>query len=263
MAEDDDLYCQQELIGPLDPSLSMVFIRDSPISAKDDLVVFPPTSHENLLVASSVYGVDRYLESLSESESPSSSSKSSASSSSFSLSPSDSDGQSPLTSSEFDRKPPPENEEKSPPSPSTDSDGQPPLTECQFDRKSPPQSPTGQSGKSPPCISNGKSSSKSLYREIDIFHDGWELVLVRVYSKLKSLVTWFSTTLRSFYPVLAIAIWWWMRVRARRKRVKGETTDRLRDVIKEKDERIVQLLHQIAQMNELLIKHHKDIVSRR
>lgn len=28
-------------------------------------------------------------------------------------------------------------------------------------------------------------------------------------------------------------------------------------------QRIVQLLHQIAQMNELLVKHHKDIVSRR
>ncbi|CAA7026954.1 unnamed protein product [Microthlaspi erraticum] len=262
MAEDDDIYCQQELIGPLDPSLSMVFIRESPNSSKDDLVVFPPTSHENLLVASSVYGVDRYLESLSESESPSSSSRRSASSSSFSLSPSDSDGQSPLTSGEFDRKPPPESEEKPPPSPSTDSDGQPLLTKCQFDRKSSPGSPTEQTGKSPPCISNGKSSSKSMYREIDIFHN-WELLLVRVYSKLKSLVTWFSTTFRPFYPVLAIAIWWWMRVRSRRKRLNGETTDRLRDVIKEKDERIVQLLHQIAQMNELLIKHHKDIVSRR
>jgi hypothetical protein len=101
-----------------------------------------------------------------------------------------------------------------------------------------------------------------MYREIDVFHD-WELLLVRVYSKLKSLVSWFSATLRPFYPVLAIAIWWWMRVRARRKRLNGETTDRLGDVIKEKDERIVQLLHQISQMNELLIKHHKDIVSRR
>lgn len=28
-------------------------------------------------------------------------------------------------------------------------------------------------------------------------------------------------------------------------------------------QRIVQLLHQIAQMNELLVKHHKDIISRR
>lgn len=230
MAEYDDLYCQQELIGPLDPSLSMVFIRESPISAKDDLVVFPPTNHENLLVASSVYGVDRYL------ESPSSSSKSSASSSSFSLFPSDSDGQSPLTSSEFDRKPPPENEEKSPPSPPTESDGQPPLTECQFGRKSSPRPPTEQTGKSPPCYSDGKSRTKLLYREIDIFPDWWELVLVRVYSKLKHLLAWFSTTLRSFYPVIAIAVWWWMRVRARRKRVNGETTGLLREAIKEKDE---------------------------
>ncbi|CAN8298637.1 unnamed protein product [Cochlearia groenlandica] len=230
MAEDNDLYYEHHLIKPLDPNLSMVFIRDSP----DDLVVFPPINHENLKVSPSP--ICGYIESpSSESESPSSSSRLSASSSSsFSLlSPSDSDGQSPC-----ERKSPSETEAKSPISPTSDSDGQSPTT-----------------------------ARKSLYRgrgaDDDVFGHWCELLLVRVNSKFKTLVAWLSTTLWSLYPAFAIGIWWWMRVRARRRRVNGETTNHLRDTIKEKDERIVKLLHQIAQMNELLIKRHKDIVSRR
>ncbi|AED91198.1 unnamed protein product [Arabidopsis thaliana] len=263
MAEDEDHYCEQHLIGPLDHSSSMVVIRESPIFAKDDGVVFPPIYHENLHVASSVYGVDRYLESPSESSSPSSSSRRSGSSSSFSLFPSDSDGQTSLTAFEFDRKAPSETEEKSLPlllsgeSPPSDSGEQSPFEQIS------PRLPSEQGGKSPPCDSDGKLLGKPLNREVDVLHDWWEPLLVRLYSKLKNLLTWFSKTIRSFYPVLAIAIWWWMRVRAPRKRVKGENMDHLRDVIKERDERIVQLLHQLAQMNELLLKHHKDIVSRR
>ncbi|EOA21433.1 hypothetical protein CARUB_v10001808mg [Capsella rubella] len=244
---------EEELIGPLDPSSSMVVIRESPIF---DHVVFPPIYHENLIVDSSIYGVDRFLDSPSSPSSSSrrsASSSSSSSSSSFSLFPSDSDGQ----PSEFDRKSPSESEPKSPTSlvgesPPSNSDEQPP-----FKPKSPRFS-SEQTGDS-----DGKLLRKPLNREIDIFRDWWELLLVRVYSKLKNLMTWFSVTLRPFYPALAIAVWWWMRLRARRKRVQGGTTDHLRDAIKERDERIVQLLHQIAQMNELLIKHHKDIVSRR
>ncbi|ESQ40707.1 hypothetical protein EUTSA_v10014431mg [Eutrema salsugineum] len=260
MAEDDLVYCEQQLIGSLDPSSSMVVIRESPIFAKNDLIVFPPINHENLQVVSSIYGVDRYLESPSES-SLSSSSRRSGSFSSFSLFPSDSDGQ-------LDPKSPSETEGKSPPSlggesPPSDSDGHSLLTVCQFDRES-PRSPSEQCGKSPPSDSDVKKSPwEPLYREADVSQVWWELLLVRVYSKLKNLVTWFSTTLRSLYPVLAFAIWWWMRVRARRRRVKVETTGRLQDAIKERDEKIVQLLQQIAQMNELLVKHHKDIVSRR
>ncbi|CAD5331106.1 unnamed protein product [Arabidopsis thaliana] len=263
LAEDEDHYCEQHLICPLDHSSSMVVIRESPIFAKDDGVVFPPIYHENLHVASSVYGVDRYLESPSESSSPSSSSRRSGSSSSFSLFPSDSDGQTSLTAFEFDRKAPSETEEKSLPlllsgeSPPSDSGEQSPFEQIS------PRLPSEQGGKSPPCDSDGKLLGKPLNREVDVLHDWWEPLLVRLYSKLKNLLTWFSKTIRSFYPVLAIAIWWWMRVRARRKRVKGENMDHLRDVIKERDERIVQLLHQLAQMNELLLKHHKDIVSRR
>ncbi|KFK25154.1 hypothetical protein AALP_AA8G072900 [Arabis alpina] len=247
MAEEDDLYSEEHMIGPMDPSLSMVILRES----TERSVVFPPINHENLQVgSSSIHGVDHsYLDSQSETESPSSSSSrlSAYSSSSFSLFPSDSDGQSPLTASEFDRKSP---------SPPSDSDEQPPLTASEIDQGKSPLLPSDLVGESPPW-------KLPVHRQGDVFKDWWELLLLRVYAKLKRLVTWFSTTLRSVYPVLAIAIWWWLRVRARRKHVQGETIGRLRDTIKEKDERIVKLLHQIAQMNELLVKHHKEIVSRR
>lgn len=219
MAEDDDLYYQQHLIEPMDPVSSMVVIRESPIFAKDDRLVFPPVNHENLQLASSASEFDNpYLESpSSESESPSSSSRGSASSSSFSLSPSDSDGQPPLSPCEFYQKLPSETtEEKCSESPPSDSDGQ-----------SPPLTGLKRGGESPP-------PRKVLYREADdVLRHWWELLLVRAYSKIKNLMTWFSTTLRPFYPVLAIAIWWWM---LRRRRVSGESRDRLRGAIKERDE---------------------------
>ncbi|KAL0709153.1 hypothetical protein Bca4012_016131 [Brassica carinata] len=235
MAEDESLYCQGNLIEPLDPVSSMVVIRESPIFAKDDHLVFPPVNHENLQLASSSISEfdNRYLESPSESESPSSSSRGSASSFSF---PSDSDVVQP-----------------------------PLLSPCEFYQKLPSVETTEEKCESPPPLTaskrGGRESSppprKVSYREADdVLQHWWELLLVRVYSKFKNLITWFSTTLRPFYPVIAVAIWWWMRVRARR-------SDRLGDAIKERDERIVQLLHQIAQMNELLIKHHKEMVSRR
>ncbi|CAN8237006.1 unnamed protein product [Cochlearia groenlandica] len=119
------------------------------------------------------------------------------------------------------------------------------------------ETPSESSVESPPSDSNCKSP---WHLESEIIRDWWQLLLVRASSKLKNLFTWFSTNLRSYYPVLAIVIWWWMRVRARRRRV---TTDNLRNSIEERDQRIVQLLHQIAEMNELLIKQHKDNVSRR
>lgn len=221
MAEDESLYCQGNLIEPVDPVSSMVVIRESSIFAKDDFVVFPPVNHENLqLASSSISEFDsRYLE--SESESPSSSSRGSASSSSFSLSPSDSDGQPPLSPCEFYQKlPSVETEEKCESPPPSDSDGKSPSTACKRG---------GESSSPPP--------RKVSYREADdVLHQWWELLLVRVYSKFKNLLAWFSTTLRTFYPVVAVAIWWWMRVRARRRRVNGETTGRLRDAIKERDE---------------------------
>ncbi|PWA37016.1 hypothetical protein CTI12_AA592670 [Artemisia annua] len=47
--------------------------------------------------------------------------------------------------------------------------------------------------------------------------------------------------------------------RSRRRRVRREGVEELLGVIKEKDERIHQLLYQIARMNELLLASHHGV----
>ncbi|CAH8280436.1 unnamed protein product [Arabidopsis lyrata] len=115
---------------------------------------------------------------------------------------------------------------------------------------------------SQPSEAVGKSRWKSII-EIDIIQVWWKILLARVMPKFQNLVTCFSRnslcsfskTLRSFYPVMVIVLWWWMRNRTRRRHQKGEIiAAHFRDTIKERDERIAQLLHQITQMNELLVK---------
>ncbi|KAK9080423.1 hypothetical protein SSX86_000181 [Deinandra increscens subsp. villosa] len=50
-----------------------------------------------------------------------------------------------------------------------------------------------------------------------------------------------------------------LRFRLRRRRLRAEAVDELLGVIKEKDERIGHLLHQIARMNELLLASHHGV----
>ncbi|XP_058228358.1 uncharacterized protein LOC131336503 [Rhododendron vialii] len=59
--------------------------------------------------------------------------------------------------------------------------------------------------------------------------------------------------------VAAVLVWWLFAVVRRRRRdsrVRRESRDQMIRVIKEKDEKISQLLHQIAQMNQLLLALH-------
>ncbi|KAI4365872.1 hypothetical protein MLD38_021818 [Melastoma candidum] len=57
----------------------------------------------------------------------------------------------------------------------------------------------------------------------------------------------------------AVAAWiWWLYVRIRFRR----RWMRMVWIIREQDEKIKQLLHQIAQMNEVLLAKHKDLASR-
>ncbi|KAL0890477.1 hypothetical protein Bca101_014460 [Brassica carinata] len=121
----------------------------------------------------------------------------------------------------------------------------------EFDRK-PQCQPLETDGKSPPSDSG----------ETNIIQRWWKLLFARVLSKFQNMVTClcsFSETLRPFYPVIVVVSWWWMCNRARRRLHGGETEINLRDTIKERDERIAKLLHQIAQMNELLVdKKHSN-----
>ncbi|GKV34871.1 hypothetical protein SLEP1_g43210 [Rubroshorea leprosula] len=70
----------------------------------------------------------------------------------------------------------------------------------------------------------------------------------------------------SFHRVAGMAtvvLIWWLRMRARRQRWQHrESIDHLKTIIREKDEKIIQLLHQIAQMNELLVARHRDLSSK-
>ncbi|CAA7022487.1 unnamed protein product [Microthlaspi erraticum] len=126
---------------------------------------------------------------------------------------------------------------------------------------SPSDSDTGQfevDRKSHPHLSDAVGKSMNHYSILDT----WKLLLAQLLSRFQKLATTcfssnslcsLSRTLQSYYPILGIVIWWWMRNRARRRLHEGEMTH-LRNTIKDRDERIVQLLHHIAQTNELLVK---------
>ncbi|XP_019451546.1 PREDICTED: uncharacterized protein LOC109353656 [Lupinus angustifolius] len=60
---------------------------------------------------------------------------------------------------------------------------------------------------------------------------------------------------------IMMRFWWWVR-KWRKKRNFKRNEIRLRNIIKEKDEIIAKLLHQIAQMNEILIARHKALAAK-
>lgn len=214
MVEGEDFYCEEQRMRHLDLrnelGLPMVFIRESTDFAKDDdLAVFPPTNHENLYID----GFNKDRESPSESSSPLSSSRLSGSS----LSPSDSD-----------------------------------TGQFEFDRKSNPQ-PSDTVGNSPTSLSNrrGVQSTPSRWKSLNYYSilEIWKLLLAGLLSKFQNLVTCFSsnslcslsTTLQTYYPILGIVIWWWMRNRARRRLHEGAMAH-LRNTIKERDEVCISFL---------------------
>ncbi|KAF5807249.1 hypothetical protein HanRHA438_Chr05g0240801 [Helianthus annuus] len=78
--------------------------------------------------------------------------------------------------------------------------------------------------------------------------------------KLTGIVSYVWNRLINFPMVgstVVVVLCYW--IRRRRRRSRGEAVDELLGVIKEKDERIHQLLHQIARMNELLLASHHGV----
>ncbi|KAK8493209.1 hypothetical protein V6N13_021455 [Hibiscus sabdariffa] len=70
---------------------------------------------------------------------------------------------------------------------------------------------------------------------------------------------------RSFRGVIDLAtvvLLWWLCKRIWRLRRRKESAERLRMIIKEKDEKIVGLLNQIAEMNKVLVERHKLVASK-
>ncbi|KAL5815829.1 hypothetical protein ACOSQ3_024207 [Xanthoceras sorbifolium] len=62
--------------------------------------------------------------------------------------------------------------------------------------------------------------------------------------------------------VAVLVMLWWLCRRIRRRRSQRECVEYLKLIIKQKDEKITQLLHQIVQMNEVLVAHHKVLTSK-
>ncbi|KAI4374530.1 hypothetical protein MLD38_012513 [Melastoma candidum] len=90
---------------------------------------------------------------------------------------------------------------------------------------------------------------------------GTGLIRSRVLGKFHSIVG-SDGRRRVFWSVgafAAVAAWiWWLYVRIRIRR----RWMRMVRVIREHDEKIAQLLHQIARMNEVLLMKHRDLASR-
>ncbi|XP_031255927.1 uncharacterized protein LOC116113907 [Pistacia vera] len=61
--------------------------------------------------------------------------------------------------------------------------------------------------------------------------------------------------------IAVVVMWWWWWL-CRRRRKQRERVEHLQLIIKEKDEKILQLLRQIAQMNEVLVGRHKVLASK-
>uniref|UniRef100_A0A2P2NIQ9 Transmembrane protein n=1 Tax=Rhizophora mucronata TaxID=61149 RepID=A0A2P2NIQ9_RHIMU len=73
------------------------------------------------------------------------------------------------------------------------------------------------------------------------------------------------TVYHSFWNVAfaaATVVAWWLCVRIKRRWPREEHVGHLLRIIREKDEMIIQLLNQMAQMNEVLLTHHKALAAK-
>lgn len=66
----------------------------------------------------------------------------------------------------------------------------------------------------------------------------------------------FRSPLATVAATMLLVLWYWRFQRQRRLLVRRESRDQLIRIIREKDEKINQLLRQIAQMNEILLAVH-------
>ncbi|GAV71542.1 hypothetical protein CFOL_v3_15034 [Cephalotus follicularis] len=93
---------------------------------------------------------------------------------------------------------------------------------------------------------------------------GFEVLRAKICSIAASFWSYNDDSARgsvwSFLPAAGVALMltmWWLSRRLRRQSRDRLNMDRLMVAIKERDEKIIQLLHHIVQMNEVLLAHHK------
>ncbi|KNA18730.1 hypothetical protein SOVF_068080 isoform B [Spinacia oleracea] len=130
------------------------------------------------------------------------------------------------------------------------------LSNCNSDTDSPSSSP------SPPPP---KPQNSQLIKWFDFALHLWNFKLRSSLNQLRSRGL-FSSILpvATTASVLAV-LWFWVRRRRRqplRRHGGTESIEHLKLVIKEKDEKIIQLLEQIALMNKVLLTRYKIPVSR-
>ncbi|CAK7322816.1 unnamed protein product [Dovyalis caffra] len=98
----------------------------------------------------------------------------------------------------------------------------------------------------------------------------WIFTLQILRSKMASIGSYFGCIDgkgRAFWSsgnvgLAVMVVVWWLCVRVRRHWRRKQTVGRLLQFIGEKDKKIIQLLNQIAQMNEVLLTYHKVMASK-
>ncbi|KAG8652425.1 hypothetical protein MANES_06G089401v8 [Manihot esculenta] len=107
--------------------------------------------------------------------------------------------------------------------------------------------------------------------EVTLLPNWWGFAFKILRSRIANIGSYFgsnsSGTKRSFWSfgnvALAVTVvLWWLYVRVRRQRRRSESVENLMQIISEKDEKIMQLLNQISQMNQVLLSQHKVLASK-
>ncbi|KAM4106991.1 hypothetical protein ACB094_04G108100 [Castanea mollissima] len=130
---------------------------------------------------------------------------------------------------------------------------------------SPPSSSSSSSSPSPPPSDSQVERAGEVTRWIGV---GLEVIRCKVFALVSSFRNHDAATKGAFWsfrPVAAAAaaaVFWMLFVEARQRRRRMESKGRLMQAIREKDEKITKLLHQIAQMNEVLVARHRDLTSK-
>lgn len=148
-------------------------------------------------------------------------------------------------------------------SPSSSSPPPNPFSSSSSLSSSPSDSTASDPQPAPPPSSNSQvKRAGEVTRWIGV---GLEVIRCKVFALVSSFRN-YDATKGAFWPfspvAAAAAVFWMLFVQARQRRRRMESKGRLLQAIKEKDEKITQLLHQIAQMNEVLVARHRDLTSK-
>ncbi|KAF5734132.1 hypothetical protein HS088_TW16G00574 [Tripterygium wilfordii] len=135
-----------------------------------------------------------------------------------------------------------------------------------------PHDPTYSSHSSSPAKLAGAAALQCpLISHTHIFIRWWGVALEVFRSKISSIGSRFRCngvtnrtiwTFASAAGAAGVVLIWWLCVRVRQLRRRNGSIDNLLHIIGDRDEKIIQLLCQIARMNELLLTQHSLMASK-